>query len=258
MMAKLRGGAWLGLLPPLIVLIVWETMAEAGRLPDYLPAPSIIARQTLTMLASGELMRHIGVSLFQALSGFAIGAFFGTVLGLLSGALRPVDRFYEPLISLTYPVPKIALLPLIFAWFGLGDLSKIVTITISVFYPIYISALAGAKSVSRVHVWAARNMGASATQIIWRVLLPTALPQIFTGLRIGLALSFVVMFVAEMVESSVGLGYLILFAEQNLRFDMMYVAIVSIGIIGFSADFLLRQIGKRLLVGQLTATEIRR
>ena len=258
MMAKLRGGAWLGLLPPLIVLIVWETMAEAGRLPDYLPAPSIIARQTLTMLASGELMRHIGVSLFQALSGFAIGAFFGTVLGLLSGALRPVDRFYEPLISLTYPVPKIALLPLIFAWFGLGDLSKIVTITISVFYPIYISALAGAKSVSRVHVWAARNMGASATQIIWRVLLPTALPQIFTGLRIGLALSFVGMFVAEMVESSVGLGYLILFAEQNLRFDMMYVAIVSIGIIGFSADFLLRQIGKRLLVGQLTATEIRR
>ena len=76
-------------------------------------------------------------------------------MGLLSGALRPVDRFYEPLISLTYPVPKIALLPLIFAWFGLGDLSKIVTITISVFYPIYISALAGAKSVSRVHVWAA-------------------------------------------------------------------------------------------------------
>jgi ABC-type nitrate/sulfonate/bicarbonate transport system permease component len=258
MTAKLRGGAWLGLLPPLIVLIVWETMAEAGRLPDYLPAPSIIARQTLSMLTSGELMRHIGVSLYQALSGFAIGAFFGTVLGLLSGALRPVDRFYEPLISLTYPVPKIALLPLIFAWFGLGDLSKIVTITISVFYPIYISALAGAKSVSRVHIWAARNMGASAPQIIWRVLLPAALPQIFNGLRIGLALSFVVMFVAEMVESSVGLGYLILFAEQNLRFDMMYVAIVSIGAIGFGADYLLRQIGKRVLVGQLTSAEMRR
>lgn len=150
------------------------------------------------------------------------------------------------------------MLPLIFAWFGLGDISKIVTITISVFYPVYICALAGAKSVSRVHIWAARNMGASAPQIIWRVLLPTALPQIFNGLRIALALSFVVMFVAQMVESSVGLGYLILFAEQNLRFDMMYVAIVSIGVIGFAADFLLRQIGKRVLVGQLTTTEMRR
>jgi ABC-type nitrate/sulfonate/bicarbonate transport system permease component len=203
-------------------------------------------------------MRHIGVSLYQALSGFAIGASCGIVLGLLSGASRPIDRFYEPLISLTYPVPKIALLPLIFAWFGLGDLSKIVTITISVFYPVYICALAGAKSVSRVHIWAARNMGASAPQIIWRVLLPTALPQIFNGLRIALALSFVVMFVAQMVESSVGLGYLILFAEQNLRFDMMYVAIVSIGVIGFGADFLLRQIARRMLAGQLTATEMRR
>jgi ABC-type nitrate/sulfonate/bicarbonate transport system permease component len=258
MLAKLRDGAWVGLLPPLVVLIVWETMADAGRLPDYLPAPSIIGRQTVSMLASGELMRHVGVSLYQALSGFAIGAFSGTVLGLLSGASRPIDRFYEPLISLTYPVPKIALLPLIFAWFGLGDLSKIVTITISVFYPVYISALAGAKSVSRVHIWAARNMGASAAQVIWRVLLPTALPQIFNGLRIGLALSFVVMFVAQMVESSVGLGYLILFAEQNLRFEMMYVAIVSIGVIGFGADFLLRQIARRMLVGQLTAAEMRR
>lgn len=258
MLARLRNGAWLGLMPPLFVVIVWETMADAGRLPDYLPAPSVIARQTVAMLASGELTRHIGVSLFQALSGFAIGAFSGTVLGLLSGASRPIDRFYEPLISLTYPVPKIALLPLIFAWFGLGDLSKIVTITISVFYPVYISALAGAKSVSRMHIWAARNMGASASQIVWRVLLPTALPQIFNGLRIALALSFVVMFVTQMVESSVGLGYLILFAEQNLRFDMMYVAIVSIGVIGFCADFLLRQIAKRVLVGQLAATEMRR
>lgn len=257
-MAKERYPAWLGLLPPLVIVAVWEVLGDAGHLPDYLPPPSVIARQTMAMLASGELFQHIGVSLFQALSGFAIGAFFGVTAGLLSGALRPVERFYEPLISLTYPVPKIAALPLIFAWFGLGDMSKIIIITVSVFYPIYISALSGAKSVSKVHVWAARNMGASRAQIIWRVLLPTALPQIFNGLRIGLALSFVVMFVAEMVVSSVGLGFLIVFAEQNLRFDIMYVAIVAIGIIGFGADFLLRQIGRRVLVGQMAATELRR
>jgi ABC-type nitrate/sulfonate/bicarbonate transport system permease component len=90
------------------------------------------------------------------------------------------------------------------------------------------------------------------------VLLPTALPQIFNGLRIGLALSFVVMFVAEMVVSTVGLGYLIVFAEQNLRFDMMFVAIISIGVIGFSADYILKAIAARALVGRQLATEVER
>jgi ABC-type nitrate/sulfonate/bicarbonate transport system permease component len=254
-MTNKRYPAWLGILPPLFLVTLWEALGDIGHLPDYLPPPSIIASQTVSMVVSGELFKHIGVSLFQALSGFAIGAFFGITMGVLSGASRTVARFYEPLISLTYPVPKIAALPLIFAWFGLGDLSKIVIITVSVFYPIYISALAGAKSVSRVHLWAARNMGASRMQIIWRVLLPTALPQIFNGLRIGLALSFVVMFVAEMMVSTVGLGYLIVFAEQNIRFDIMYVAIVTIGMIGFGGDLLLRQIAGRVLVGQLASTE---
>ena len=189
MLARLRDGAWLGLLPPLDRADrLGDAWPSAGRLPDYLPAPSIIARQTVSMLASGELMRHIGVEPVPGAVRLRDRCLFGRCWGCLAGALRPVERFYEPLISLTYPVPKIALLPLIFAWFGLGDLSKIVIITISVFYPIYISALAGAKSVSRVHVWAARNMGASAPQIICRVLLPRALPQIFNGLRIGLAL----------------------------------------------------------------------
>lgn len=254
-MAKERYPVWLGLLPPLVLVILWEMLGDAGRLPEYLPSPSKIAGQAGSMLTSGELFRHLWVSLFQALSGFGIGAFFGITMGLLSAAFRPVDRFYEPLISLTYPVPKIAALPLIFAWFGLGDGSKIVIITVSVFYPVFISALAGAKSASRVHLWSARNMGASRTQIICRVLLPTALPQIFNGLRIGLALSFVVMFVAEMMVSNVGLGYLIVFAEQNIRFDIMYVAIVSIGVIGLGADLLLRAVGQRMLVGQSASTE---
>lgn len=254
-MVRERYPAWLGLLPPLTLVAIWELLGDSGRLPDYLPPPSIIAVQAKAMVMSGELFGHIWVSLFQALSGFGIGAVFGVAMGLLSAASRPVGKFYEPLISLTYPVPKIAALPLIFAWFGLGDLSKIVIITVSVFYPIYISALAGAKSVSRVHIWSARNMGASRLQIVWRVLLPTALPQIFNGLRIGLALSFVVMFVAEMVVSNVGLGYLIVFAEQNIRFDIMYVAIVAIGVIGLGADLMLRAVSRRALVGQLASTE---
>ena len=245
----------LGLLLPVSVLAMWEWRARTGNLPDFLPAPSLIAAQWADMALNGGLATHTAASLFRALCGFAIGAICGTVAGLLAAAVRPVESFYEPIISLTYPIPKVAALPIIFAWFGLGDVSKIVTICISVFYPLYIAMLAGAKSTPRVHIWAARNMGASPAQIIFRVLLPSALPQLFDGLRIGLALSFVVMFVAEMVSSNSGLGYLIVFAENNHRFDLMFVAIATIGMIGFVADRLLLALRRRLLVGQTAHTE---
>jgi ABC-type nitrate/sulfonate/bicarbonate transport system permease component len=250
-----RGAAWYSLVVPLAVLALWEYQAIAGTLPRYLPSPTAVAMQLMQMVQSGELFEHAGISLFRALSGFFIGGFFGCVIGLLAAAFRPVNNFYEPLISLTYPVPKVAALPIIFAWFGLGEMSKVVTITVSVFFPLYISMLAGAQSTPRVHIWAARNMGASPVRIVFKILLPNSLPQLFNGLRVGLALSFVVMFVAEMVASQRGLGYLVVFAENNLRVDMMFVALITIGIIGFSADRILLAIRRRLLVGQLAVTE---
>jgi len=249
---------WWGLTIPLLLLAFWEYEGLVGALPRYLPPPSVIIRELVAMLASGELFVHVSASLFRALSGFAIGATCGWLAGLLAGALRPVERFYEPIVSLTYPVPKIAALPIVFAWFGLGNLSKIVIITVSVFYPLYIATVAGAKATPRAYVWAARNMGASRFTIILRVLAACARPQVFNGLRIGLALSFVVMFVAEMVSSSEGLGYLIVFADQNERFDIVYVAIITIGVIGFAADRLLLLVRNRMLVGQMAATEFQR
>jgi ABC-type nitrate/sulfonate/bicarbonate transport system permease component len=254
-MSSRRYSPWWGLTLPLLALAFWEYEGVVGGLPRYLPPPSEILRELIAMLASGELFGHIAASLFRALSGFAIGASCGWLAGLLAGSLRPIERFYEPIISLTYPVPKIAALPIVFAWFGLGNLSKIVIITVSVFYPLYIATVAGAKATPKSYIWAARNMGAGPLTIIMRVVSAAALPQVFNGLRIGLALSFVVMFVAEMVSSSEGLGYLIVFADQNGRFDVVYVAVITIGVIGFVADRALLFARNRLLVGQALATE---
>lgn len=246
---------WLGWLVPLLLLACWELAGRNGLLPRYLVSPSVIIQSWLAMAADGELMANTTASLFRQSVGFAIGAIGGVLAGLLAGMLRPVERFYEPLISLTYPVPKIAILPLIFAWFGLGDTSKIIVIAISIFYPVYISAYYGAKSLSRVHVWTAQNAGAGRGEIFRHVVFPSALPDIFNGLRIGLALSFVLMVTTELVVSSSGLGYMIGRAEENLRFDRMYVAILTIAIIGFCADRLLLHIRKRVLVGQLLGKE---
>jgi ABC-type nitrate/sulfonate/bicarbonate transport system permease component len=203
------------------------------------------------MMSDGELAGHIGSSLFRQSLGFICGATCGTLIGLLSGLFRPIGRFYDPLVSLIYPVPKVAILPVIFVWFGLGDLSKIVVMTISIFFPTYIAAYQGATSVRQIHVWSAQNFGASRARILRGIILPSALPDIFNGLRIGLALSFVLMVTTEFVVSTKGLGFVIARAEENARFDRMYVAIVTIGILGFCADRILLALQRRLLVGQL-------
>jgi ABC-type nitrate/sulfonate/bicarbonate transport system permease component len=245
----------LGWIFPLAVLAAWELFGQLGRLPSYLIAPSSIAATTWDMLLSGELWRHSRDTLLRTLGGFALGSACGIVAGLLAGVARPVERFYEPIISLTYPVPKIVVLPVLIAWLGAGNASKIAIITAAVFYPTFINALYGAKAVNPIHVWSARNMGASRLQVFRKVVLPSALPQLLAGLRIGLALAFIVVVASEMQNSRSGLGHLIITAEDNIRFDLMYAAIVAIGLIGFLGDRMLVHLRRHVLIGQLLGRE---
>jgi ABC-type nitrate/sulfonate/bicarbonate transport system permease component len=243
-----------GLFLPALLVVVWEASGRADLLPNYIVAPSAILQSFSTMLVNGEIYSHTRDSLYRASTGLLIGSFSGVTMGLLAGVFRPIENFYDPIISLTYPVPKIAILPILFAWLGIGNLSKITIITIAVFYPMFIAAFYGAKSVSKVHVWSARNMGATRSNIFWKIIVPTALPQIFTGLRVALALSLVVMIAAELVVSNTGLGFLVVQAEAGLRFDIMYVAIVVTAFIGFLSDRALLIARRRVLRGQLVAT----
>jgi ABC-type nitrate/sulfonate/bicarbonate transport system permease component len=235
---------WVGL------VMLWEVGARSGAMPTYVVAPSIIAMTLARLLADGELLTHVSASLIRVAAGLAVGSTLGTLIGLLAGINRPVELYFDPLISLTYPVPKIAILPLLMAWLGIGDASKIAIIAMAVFYPTFINAYYGAKGVKQSHLRAAQNMGASQKRIFWHVIFPSALPQILTGLRIAIALSFVVLFAAEMIGANTGLGYLITFAENNLRFDMMYASLVTIAVIGLAADRVLMAVRARLLLGR--------
>src|SRR5919198_1098270 len=169
------------------------------------------------------------------------------LLALAAGIARSFDRMLSPLVFLTYPVPKIVMLPLFMLWFGIGDLSKILIIALACFYPAFINAYYGARATPRILVWSARNMGSDDAEIFRRVVLPGALPQIFAGLRVALALSFIVMFATEMINARSGLGHLIREAENSLQFDLMYVSLVSIAILGYAADRLLRLARARVL-----------
>lgn len=233
------------------ILAVWQLLSLRG-LPDYVLSPADIARHFVAALGTRELYGHIAASLGRALPGFLIGALAGTTLGLVAGVRRGFDETVSPLVFLSYPVPKIVLLPLFMLWFGIGDLSKILIIALACFYPMYINAYYGARATPRILVWSARNMGASRVQIFRRVVLPAALPYLFAGMRVALALSFIVMFAAEMINARSGLGHLIRDAESSLRFDLMYVALLSIAVLGYAGDRLLRFARSRALAWQET------
>ncbi len=234
------------------VLAVWQLAALRG-LPDYVLSPAQIAREFFGALGTQELYGHAAASLLRSLPGFVIGSALGIAFGLAAGVSRGFDQTLSPAVFLTYPVPKIVMLPLFMLWFGIGDLSKILIIALACFYPTFINAYYGARSTPSILVWSALNMGAGRARIFARVVVPSALPQIFAGLRVSLALSFIVMFATEMINSRSGLGHLIQVAESSLRFDLMYVSLVSIAILGYLGDHLLRVARRRVMRWQEAA-----
>jgi ABC-type nitrate/sulfonate/bicarbonate transport system permease component len=245
----------LGVLAPLAVLIAWEAYARTGGGPSYLVAPTAILAVTFDMATNGELWPHVGASLVRAYGGFALGAIAGILLGLFAGVSRAAGTFLDPLVSLTYPVPKVVVLPILVVWLGFGDASKVATIAVSVFFPVFINAYSGTRAVPKLYVWAARNMGARPKRTFFRVVLPAAMSHVLAGIRIGLALSFVVLFAAELFGAPAGLGYLIGRAEESGRFDLMFVAILAIAFIGFLTDRAFVALRRRLLVGQTLSRE---
>jgi len=236
----------------LSLLALWQLLSLRG-LPAYVLSPLEIIRHFGEALGSAELYEHAWASLGRSLPGFVIGTFFGALLGLAAGMARWFDRLFSPAVFVTYPVPKIVMLPIFMIWFGIGDLSKVLIIALACFYPVFINAYTGVRQARTILVWSALGMGASRWQVFRRVVVPSAAPMIFASLRVSLALSFIVMFAAEMINARSGLGHMIRVAENSLRFDLMYVSLVAIAILGYAGDRLVRFAHSRLLAWQQPA-----
>ena len=243
----LRGLGWV---IPIALVLALQLLATREGAPRYVVSPVQIGQTLWDLAASGELLQDALASLRRSLSGFAIGGVIGIGLGLACSVIRPLQAFFDPLVSMTYPVPKVALLPVVITWLGFGDASKIAIISLAVFFPTFINAMYGSRGINARWIWSARNMGATRAQVFWRVIAPSSMPHLFNGLRSGLALSYVVLFAAEMVGAKNGLGNLIMKAEENMRFDLMYAAILTIGLIGFASDRALLALRRHVLAGK--------
>jgi NitT/TauT family transport system permease protein/sulfonate transport system permease protein len=236
-------------------LVAWEGFGRIGVLPVYLSEPSQILVALWGVAIDGELGAATAASLFRVLTGFALGVIAGTIAGLGAGLTPAVRHFFDPLVSFLFAVPKIAFLPVFLLLFGLGHASKISIVAFSCFFPVFIASRYAVLSIDKRLIWSAKNMGASRRTLFFRVVIPAAAPQLFSGLRIGLAHAFVVLFAAELIGSHVGLGTLIEEGEDFAQFDLMFAGILAFAALGFIADRLLMATRRRMLRGQTIGTE---
>lgn len=237
------GERLLYLISPIVLLLGWQLLLMAG-FGDrrFVPEPTDIAVKFWQMILSGELEEHVVVSLYRIFAGFFLGVIPAIAVGLLMAMFRPVRIFMTPLIAALFPIPKVALFPLILLAFGFGDASKIVLVAIGVFFPVIINTFTGAANIDRIYIDVANNYGASRTVMFSRIVFFGALPMIFAGLRVGLAVSFIVLISAEFVAAKSGIGYLIWNSWELLSVDIMFVGIVTVGFLGLVTSVILDEI----------------
>ncbi len=230
----------------------WWAVSHAGIVPAlFLPTPEAVAAQAVHVWTEGfvdaTLAQHVWASLWRVLLAVAVAVLAAVPAGIALG-LSPVARgVLEPVIEFYRPIPPLAYLPLIVIWFGIGELSKVLLIALAVFAPVVIATAAGVRSVDPERVNAARSLGATRGQVVRLVVLPSALPDILTGIRIGLGAGWSTLVAAELVAATRGLGFMVQSAAQFLVTDVVVLGILVIAAVAFALEILVRT-AQRLLV----------
>ncbi len=239
---------WRRLVSPIIILVLWEGVVDLGLVdPFFLPSPRIVIGALSQSLFSGALIGDTASSLARLFVGYATAALAGILLGIGMAWFSALDDFFDPLIEAVRPISPIALIPLAILWFGIGNEQKVFIIWIATFFPILINTYFGVKSTPLILVRAARTLGAREIDVLVKVVIPGAMPHIFSGLRISLGIGFIVIIASEMVAAKNGLGFMIIDAERLYKTDLMFAGILTISVLGLCFDRALRVLRQRLL-----------
>jgi len=240
----------LGLLPPACLIAVWHGIASAGWAPAaLLPLPSAVFARLFEQLHNPLFLQHTATTLFRLFAGFAIAVVLGVVLGVAAANSRRLEAVLRPLLRVLAPVPKIALYPALVLLLGFEHASKVALVVADATFPILLATYHGAASVEPKLIWSARAAGASPRRALLTVVLPAALPAILTGCRIGLVISSIVVFLAEMLSSTDGLGHLLIYASRSFQTVDMFVPLITIALIGLLLNGAFNAPKSRLLAG---------
>ena len=233
----MRMHAIIRLLPLLLLVGLWQATSSAGLLPKWvLPSFWSVARSLGAMIGSGEIVPHTLASFGRAGAGLLVAVVVGIVLGLVMARSRTVERAVEPILLIIYPVPKPAMIPLFMVWLGIGDFSKVAVIALACLLPVVVATFNGARSVDRMLLWSARARGTSEPRLLWRVVLPAALPQIAAGIRTAIPIAIIVLVSSEFISAEKGLGYLVFSYGGVGADDAMLAVVIYLAIIGYLLD----------------------
>jgi NitT/TauT family transport system permease protein len=227
-----------------IFLTLWHSLVRLSG-SDLFPTPMEVVHGIRELIEKGLLLKYIVASLFRVSWGFMLAVLVGVPLGLILGWFRPAFQALNPMIQILRPISPIAWIPVAILWFGIDDTAPVFLIFLASVFPITVSSMAAVQNMQLVYLRAAQNFGVTGMQLFRRVILPAALPQIITGIRIALGIAWLVVVAAEMIAVNSGLGYLIIDARNaGKRYDLVVAGMVMIGLIGLVLDLLIRQLEK--------------
>jgi ABC-type nitrate/sulfonate/bicarbonate transport system permease component len=231
------------------LLVAWEALARSGTFtPFQLPALSAVLSRIWTDAIDGDLALNTALTLYRALLGFFICAVLGVLIGLAMSRNVIANWFFDPIVSVGFPMPKIAFLPVVILWLGVYDTSKITIIVVDAIFPVIAATVIAIKGVERELIWSARNMGATDREVLTQIVLPAASPQIMTGLQVSLPLCLIVAVVAEMLMGGYGLGGAMMTASRFANSVGVFAGIVEIAVVGYALVKIMALIRRRLLI----------
>jgi len=237
-----------GLYLIVVILVFWQLGSELKLInPLIMPAPLDVLKSLFSMLLKGPLLIDIWSSTKRVFVGFLFASLLAVPLGIILGWNKSLAHYLVPAIELLRPIPPIAWIPLAILWFGIGDSSSYFITTLASFFPIFINSFAGAKSVEKVHINAALSLGASHKLIITHVLIPSTLPFIFTGMRLGLGVAWMSVIAAELIAARSGLGYMIQLQRMLLETQKVIAGMVVIGLIGFAMNLCMLYLQRKFI-----------
>jgi ABC-type nitrate/sulfonate/bicarbonate transport system permease component len=232
----------------ILIIGAWEATLRAGWIDPYLlPAPSDIARRMAEEATQGELVGHALLTIYRGLAGFLMAAVLGIAIGTLAARNAFCHWIVDPLVSIGFPAPKIALMPIFMLWFGLDDTSKLVMIVVTCIFPVISATYLGTTTIDRYLIWSASNLGVTERGMLWKIVIPAALPQILSGLQIAFPMALIVTVVTEMITSGGGLGGYMMRAARFAMSEQVFVGIATIGILGYLLLNLFDRLRRHLL-----------
>lgn len=247
-----KGGLFWSGVSILFVFALWYAATYyEWTTPIFLPPPSSVWDKFVSVATDGfrnyTLVEHIGVSVYRLLVGFFMGCAIGIPIGFAMGLSRVCRGIFDPIVEFMRPIPPLALIPLMIIWAGIGNASKIILLFLAALWVMVLAGRAGVQGIKLSKIHAAYTLGATKKQVLFRVILPNALPEIFTGMRVAMGVCWGTLVAAELVAADAGIGFMIVFAGKLLETGLVLIGIIIIGVIGAAIDVGMRKLEAKLV-----------